>query len=302
MTSKYKIIDFLVHGGHQYEFFKNDAIFYCMSIKEKINSYKDLGRPKQNNVFFTNTIDQVNPSHIMIRAGVNYNKFQKFIDNGAKAIAVVQTTTPFKIPSWCNIIVWNSLEVMNNNKGYYSNKKHFYIPHGFDPDEFVYKNIERNKRVLSSFSLFKSRGNLLGFNEWSYINNKLKVLDIIGHGNEDIQSCIGTFPYPELIDIYNSYNCYLNTSKSSAMPRSRGEALMCGLPIITTSNYDTKYYFKHMKNSLIADTPMSMINSINKILNSNNLCNDLSNYGRESAINFFHIKDYLKKWSHILEM
>jgi len=302
VTSKYKILDFLVHGGHQYEFFKNDAIFYCMGVNGELHTHESLGRPKQNNVNFITKdgLKDISPEFIMIRAGVKYDDYIEFIKNGVKPIAVVQTHTPFKIPAWCKTVVWNSRVSMERFKKDMSDKKHYHIIHGFDPNEFRPIKIEKNKRILSSFSLFKQRGEFLGYSNWSLVSKQTGLCDIIGHSNEEIPSNIGTFPYPKLVDIYNSYSGYLNTTLHSAMPRSRAEAMMCGLPIITTSNYDTPFYFKDRINCLIANDSSSMIKSIKMLISESKMQNDLSIAGRETAINFFNIKTYIERWKDVL--
>jgi glycosyltransferase involved in cell wall biosynthesis len=297
-----KILDFLVHGGHQYEFFKNNATFYCMGIRGELHTHNSLGRPKQNNVNFITKKDlkNISPDIIMIRAGVRYDDYIHFIKNGTKPIAVVQTHTPFNIPSWCKIVVWNSKVSMESFKKDLSDKKHYHIVHGFDPNEFKPLKIEKNKRILSSFSLFKQRNDLLGYSSWNLVNNQTNLCDVIGHGNEEIVSNIGTFPYPKLVEIYNSYSGYLNTTLHSAMPRSRAEAMMCGLPIITTSNYDTPFYFKDKVNSLIVNDSISMIRAVNKLISSSKMQEELSIAGRETAIKYFNIETYINKWKNIL--
>ena len=297
-----KILDFLVHGGHQYEFFKNDAIFYCMGINNQLHTHQSLGRPKQNNVNFVtkDDIKNISPDIIMIRAGVKYDDYFNFVKNGTKPIAVIQTNTPFRVPDWCKIIVWNSRISMEKFKNSMPDKKHYHIVHGFDPEEFKPLKLQRNKRILSSYSMFKQRDEFLGYSNWTLVSKKTKICDVIGHANEGIESNIGTFPYPKLIEVYNSYSGYLNTSTHSAMPRSRGEALMCGLPVITTSNYDSPFYFKDKINSLISNDSESMIKSINLLLSSRDLQENLSNAGREAAVKYFNIKTYLEKWKNIL--
>lgn len=297
-----KILDFLVHGGHQYEFFKNNATFYCMGVNGELHTHESLGRPKQNNVNFItkDCLKDISPDFIMIRAGVKYDDYIQFIKNGVKPIAVIQTHTPFKIPAWCKTVVWNSKVSMEKFKKDLSDKKHYHIVHGFDPNEFKPLKIEKAKRILSSFSLFKQRGDLLGYPAWNLVSNNTGLCDVIGHSNEEIPSNIGTFPYPKLVDIYNSYSGYLNTTLHSAMPRSRAEAMMCGLPIITTSNYDTPFYFKDRINCLIANDSSSMIKSIKILISDSKMQNDLSIAGRETAINFFNIKTYVERWKGVL--
>jgi len=302
MKSKLKILDFLVHGGHQYEFFKLNADFYCMGVNNEVHTSESLGRPRQSNVNFINNEDLKNlsPDIIMIRNGIKYDKYLHFIKNGSKPIAVVQTHTPFKIPDWCNTVVWNSKVSMETFKKQMSNKKHYYIVHGFSPDEFKPLKIERKERILSSYSLFKQRGEFLGYQHWNVVSSSTKLCDLIGHGNDDIPSNIGSFSLPSLVTIYNSYIGFLNTSTHSAMPRSRGEAMMCGTSIITTSNYDAPLYFKDKVNSLIANNPGEMISAIKLLLSSKILRDDISNNGRETAIKHFNINKYLEKWNQIL--
>jgi len=302
MKSYPKVLDFLVHGGHQYEFFKNNATFYCMGVNNELHTHESLGRPKQDNVNFItkDNLKDISPDVIMIRSGIKHEDYYPFVKNGAKPIAVVQTHTPFKIPDWCKIVVWNSKVSMDKFKKQMPAKKHYHIVHGFDPNEFKLLNIIKNKRILSSYSLFKQRGEFLGYSNWKLVNDQTKICDVIGHGNEGIPSNIGTFPYPKLVDIYNSYSGYLNTALHSAVPRSRGEAMMCGLPIITTSNYDTPFYFKDKVNSLIANDPNSMIKAVNLLLSNKTLYDQISNAGRETAIKYFNIKTYIEKWKQII--
>jgi len=297
-----KILDFLVHGGHQYEFFKTNATFYCMGVNGELHTHESLGRPKQNNVNFITReeLKNISPDFIMIRAGLKYDNYLDFIKNGVKPIAVVQTHTPFKIPAWCKTVVWNSRVSMEKFKKDMPDKKHYHVIHGFDPDEFRPLKLERNKRILSSFSLFKQRGDFLGYPNWRLVSDQTKLCDVIGHGNEEISSNIGIFAYPKLVEIYNIYSGYLNTTTHSAMPRSRAEAMMSGLPIITTSNYDTLFYFKDKINSLIANDANTMIKSINLLNSNKSLGEDLSLAGRETAIKYFNIKTYLERWKNIL--
>jgi len=303
MKSKPKILDFLIHGGHQYEFFKSHADFYCMGKNNEIHTHKSLGRPKQDNVNFINKdgLKDITPDILMIRASIKHDEYYNFVKKGAKPIAVVQTHTPFRIPDWCKIVVWNSRVSMERFEKSMPDKKHYHIIHGFDPKEFTNIKSVRNNKILSSYSMFKQRSDFLGYNNWKLTSDTTKVCDVIGHGNEEVKTNIGLFSYPKLVEVYNSYSGYLNTTLHSAMPRSRAEAMMCGLPIITTSNYDTPLYFKHKINSLIANNPNDMINSVKLLLSSKALQDELSCRGRESAIKYFNIKDYLEKWKQILE-
>ena len=215
-------------------------------------------------------------------------------------IAVMQTHTPFKPPSWVRCIVWNSKAVMDKYKRSFPRQEHFYIPHGFDPNEFERREwLPRNNRILSANSVFEGRKNLLGFAEWKYVSRKTRMCDLLGHGNDHLTESIGSHPLEKLVNIYNSYSVYLNTTTHSAMPRARAEALMCGTPLVTTNNYGISRYLKHKDSCFFANNKDDMLSYCKKILKSKNLQEDMSASARAVAIKYFHINDYIDKWNYV---
>ena len=142
MSGKYKIADWLVHGGHQYEFFKTGHDFYCSNPDGSAPNPRSLGRPVNKNVNYMkqNSMQEKRVDLIMIRAGVGHRGYkrlrEKFAFNKPPGIAVMQTFLPYQIPGWTKCVVWNSEFCMNKYKADFPKQKHFYIPHGFDPDEF----------------------------------------------------------------------------------------------------------------------------------------------------------------------
>ena len=216
-------------------------------------------------------------------------------------IAVMQTYLPYAIPTWTRAVVWNSKVVMDRHKHNFPKQKHFYIPHGFDPDEFVNLGTSKNGRILSAASLFEKRKKVMGFDEWRAVADETGLCDLLGHGNNSISEAIGSYPLEGLVRKYNEYSVFLNTTTKSAMPRVRAEALMCGAPLVTTKNFGIERYLKHNKSCLYADTKDEMIKACRSILSSNSLSEDLSLAGRETAIKYFNIKDYLDKWTYVIE-
>ena len=85
------------------------------------------------------------------------------------------------------------------------------------------------------------------------------------------------------------------------MPRSRAEALMCGTPLVTTNNYGINKYLVNNKSCIFADTKEDMLKAIKKILDSKQMQVDLGCAGRETAIEHFHINDYLSKWEQVFQ-
>lgn len=302
--SRLKIMDFYVHQGHQYEFFKGEHDFYLSGCDSLPPDWNEKHRPVHDNMTFIDERTALRHHTfdiIMVRSPLNHKRYEAFHKRGATGIAVVQTTDPFPIPGWVPFVVWNSEEVMNRWKGRFPRKKHFYIPHGFDPDEFIDKKLDRDGPALSVCNAFKQRGEYLGYDIWDYLRKRTQC-QVFGHGNEDmklgIRECSS---FEELIDVYNTHRLYLNTTTHSAMPRARAEAMMCGTPLVTTDNYDIGKYVKNRKDAILTNDKAKLLKGVNRLLKSKAMREDYGARSREIAIKHFHIDTYLSRWEDVFK-
>lgn len=301
---RYKILDWYVHQGHQKEFFKLPHDFYLIGADGTPAKWNKEHRSLPSNVTLISEehAKLLNFDIVMIRSPVEKARYNLFIERGSKPIAVIQTTSIFELPKKCKHVVWNSLDVMNRFSKRLPDKEHHYIVHGYDPDEFKVLDIEKNNRVLTVANAFKRRSQIMGYDLWVNMLKNVKVLDVFGHKNTDISIYITeTKNFDELIKIYNTYSIYFNPTKSSAMPRSRAEAVMCGMPLVSTDNFDIGMYFKHDKNAILSNDKGTIKDGLIKLLKSTEMQKEYGALAREVAINNFHIKDYLDKWNYVLE-
>jgi len=298
-----RIMDYYSHQGNQVELFKTGHTFCLSGLNGRPADWNEKHRPLGKNVILAeeSKMNRMKFDVIMIRSSLNQKRYMPFLRNGAKGVAVVQTTTPFPIHPVVKHVVWNSADVMKRHSGFYKGKKHYYIPHGFDPDEFKNLEIERNDKILTVANVFKSRAQFTGYALWEWMkDNTDDICDVVGHGNEDMKMgvrCADTFN--ELVHIYNSYGVYFNPTNSSAMPRARAEAAMCGMPIVSTDNFDIGSYFKNGQDGIITNDRDELLRGVKELLESEQMRQDFSGRAREIAIKHFHIKDHIDRWNYL---
>ena len=291
-----KVLDWYNHQGHQYEFFKLGFDFFLTTRNLRDPKWNTLHRPLNDNVIISNLerLTDVDFDVVMYRTGCDETLVKKMQRRGAKIIYVAQMTFKPEIALIPDAMVWNCRAVMRKFKKHF-NCKHYDIVHGYDPEEFKPIDVEKNGRILTLANSFKKRGDLLGYDMWKNISNYKNNCDVFGHDNEDIGAKrIETFG--DQLRVFSEYSAYLNTTLHSAMPRSRAEAMMCGMPLITTKNYGIEDYIKNDE-CIYIHNHKDAINSLKHISNLD--FSELSKKSRDVAIREFSIDKYLKKWKSV---
>lgn len=299
MKERLNILDWYCHQGNQYEFFKTGHNFYLVGVDGKVPDWNKNHRPLGSNVKLISEEEakDLRFDIVIARSGIkNHKRYSRFTERGSILVGTIQTTVVPQIPKECRHIIWNSNDVMKRFSRDFPSKSHYYIVHGFDPDEFSKINLPKNGKILTMVNHFKSRGEYTGYDLWVEVTSKLSNCDLIGPGNEDIDKRIkGLDSFSDLIKAYNSYSIFFNPTSSSAMPRSRGEAAMCGMPIVSTDNFDVKNYFQNNKSAILSNNVVELVASLRLLRKNESLRAELGEAAREVAIKNFHIKDYIRK-------
>ncbi len=97
-----------------------------------------------------------------------------------------------------------------------------------------------------------------------------------------------------------NYSIYLNTTQFSAMPRSRAEAMLCGLTVVTTPYYDIEEYIEHGKSGFLFREPDEAVTILNYLRQHPEACRLIGLASRELAQKVFKLNRYLAEWRTLI--
>jgi len=111
----------------------------------------------------------------------------------------------------------------------------------------------------------------------------------------------GRAPFRVYRDLIARYSIYFNPTRLSPMPRSRLEALFCGLALVTTSHHDVGRWLEDGVTGFMADDPATLRGRLKELCDDPGLCRKLGEAGRQMARERFHVRHYLKTWHETIE-
>jgi glycosyltransferase involved in cell wall biosynthesis len=179
------------------------------------------------------------------------------------------------------------------------------IWHGFDPAEFpptTYK-----KGVLSPFGVaVTSRPHYRGYQVYQAVFQDfpqeyapavlaVKEPHIILQGNDYAQTRFRNY-----VDDIRQYSIYFNPTIRSPMPRSRGEAMMCGLVSVSLKNHDVDLFIEQGVNGFYGETASELREILLYLLNNPRETRKIGQKSRELALDIFNHDRYLQAWQETL--
>jgi len=298
-----KVLDFAHHEGMQYEFFKLGYDFDLI-VGGDWGNWSEKFRPLPDNVHL---LKHAKPNEI------NYDKYEVLIVHDYKQY---QATKNVQIPKI--LIMHCSPRGQGNPLFKFENLEDYYVIfptyadqrewafecshqrtiwHGFDPDEWP-TNIGNLNKVLVVGRKIQDRGAILGVNLIDQMRQNL-ALEVVGDKK------IGLPPpqsFGELKQVYREYSVYFNPTLSSSMPRSRGEAMITGMPVVTTGFFDEARFIENGVNGFVSNDAGKLNECLLHLLYDANLRSTMRANMRETAIELFHIKRFLKEWHEVFSV
>lgn len=107
--------------------------------------------------------------------------------------------------------------------------------------------------------------------------------------------------YRNYISAVGRYSVYVNPTKRSPMPRTRGEAMMAGLATVSLRNHDVDMFIRNGDNGFFADTPEEMAEHVKFLSKNPQRCEEMGRSSRATALKLFNQDRYLSEWSQLIE-
>ena len=111
----------------------------------------------------------------------------------------------------------------------------------------------------------------------------------------------GRANYQAYVEVLRRHGIYFNPTRRSPMPRTRGEAMMCGEVVVTTSPHDSAMFIDSGYNGFIADDPGELASILLELRHNQDLRRKVGTRGRQSALELFHVNRFARDWRETLD-
>lgn len=300
-----KIFDFLVHEGHQYEFSKLGCDITIALDSQAGKFWDEKARPVPTNVSFVDkselSVTEVEKYDVAIIR--NYKQFQFLKDCSLPKVIVMH----------CSKHGQGDPEFLKEDLSDYSivfcshaDKKRWNIPTGrqyviypgLDPDEWPVSTRAVNKLFTVARNI-KERDKYLGYSIVREFERSNILVKVVG-GNPALR-----IQPPESFDefrkFHSKYAVYLNSTLKSPMPRGRVEAMMSGIPVVSTNFYDEEEFIEHGVSGFLSNDVQRLKEYAVLLLNDKQLQQKMAEETRKTAIELFHIDRFLSEWKQVLQ-
>lgn len=178
------------------------------------------------------------------------------------------------------------------------------IWHGFDPQEFPPATYERD---VLSHGADHNRPHYRGLAEFQ------RVRELLGQDvriDSENHAGVGLLPresnryavanFRAYVDHIRSYTVYLNTTLRSPMPRSRGEAMMCGVVPVSLRTHDVEHFIRNGVNGFYSDSPDELADYVRHLCRDRAAARKIGAQARLTAMDVFNHDRYLTEWTKLL--
>ncbi|MCL1889251.1 MAG: glycosyltransferase [Desulfovibrionaceae bacterium] len=182
------------------------------------------------------------------------------------------------------------------------------IWHGFDPMEFP----PRDRESFGCLTLEQETMRAKPFYNGFFIHRETCVdlpeahtphhIKVPSPRNGDLKGNLyARAKFRNYVDELRKYAVYFNPTVRSCMPRTRGEAMLCGLVPVSLLNHDADMFIKNGVNGFIGSCPRELREHITFCLERPAAAWKIGLEARKSACALFSLDRYLAEWQTLLQ-
>ncbi|MBA4372481.1 MAG: glycosyl transferase [Thermodesulfovibrio sp.] len=177
------------------------------------------------------------------------------------------------------------------------------IWHGFDPAEFYPARYERGILAMLEKAML-NRPHYNGYFQYREVFDEFPgeyapTMLHVPEPNVLYAKNSNAYAYAKFrnyVDEIRQYSIYFNPTLRSPMPRSRGEAMLCGLVTVSMNNHDVDMFIRNGVNGFYSNDAYELREYLRYLLKNPEQCRKIGLEGRKTAMDIFNNDRYLKAW------
>ncbi|MBL8949273.1 MAG: glycosyltransferase, partial [Myxococcaceae bacterium] len=187
------------------------------------------------------------------------------------------------------------------------------IWHGFDPSD--YPEARRERGILTAVGNMKQRPHYRGLELYQKVVAKLSSrIDYLG---DDLPNRVRPEPldpqafadpnlyarikFDRFTRFLGRYSIFFNPTRTSPMPRTRGEGMMVGLASVNAHNHDVDKFITNGVDGFYSNSPDELAEKLDWLANRPDAAARMGRAGRKKAMDVFHIDRYLGEWRSTID-
>jgi len=168
-----------------------------------------------------------------------------------------------------------------------------FILHGFGPEEWPETDYSSNQVVV--VQAFQNKRHTAFRNVEAVEQTEAAGVDLMWIGRDRKFA-----RFTDYRDFLAKHSIFFNPSFASPNPRTRAEAMLCGLAVVTTNSHGEDAYIRNGENGFCSNDLEELIDYLKKLQADPALARKLGEAGRKTAHETFHIDRFRKEWGEVI--
>lgn len=172
------------------------------------------------------------------------------------------------------------------------------VKHGIDIDVFKPNDsLPKQSKIASCVNDWKNRDYACGYYIWERVTKDLRTVVIgsnpgLSNPAKDIN---------ELVQFYQSFPVFLNTSTRSPIPTVILEAMACGCCVVSTATCAIPDVIQNNVNGFVSNDENELRSILEWCLNNPSKVEEIGKKARKTIIQHYSLSSHLQQWNNIFD-